>query len=215
LIPPLVHGRASYTRQLIDITVSLSPLKTPVTFTRTGLFAVAESLHFLWAFMASCTRALPTSSKRTVWPSFICSANWVAPEERAQLWPLPAPEVWLVDEAAERSPEDVPVRSAEPLCVLEDPLPVEPAVLPLCVVDEPLPVFPAVLPAVLPLWVLDEPLPVVPAVLPVVPAVLPLWVVEEPLPIEPAPLPVEFIDELMLFAPEPMPAQDASTKVPE
>jgi len=99
---------------------------------------------------------------------------------------LPDEEVRLVDEAADRSPEEVPVRSAEPLCVVDEPLPVEPAVLPLCVVDEPLPVEPAV---------------------------LPVCVLDAPLPVEPVLLPVEFM--LIELDPEPIPAQDASTNVPE
>jgi hypothetical protein len=40
-------------RQSIEITVSLSPFNTPLAFTWIALLAEAESLHFLWVFMAS------------------------------------------------------------------------------------------------------------------------------------------------------------------
>src|SRR5258708_39730891 len=61
--------------------------------------------------MASCTRALPTSSNRTVLPSFVFRANWVVLVATAQLGLLPDP--------AERSADDVAaVESVE--------LPVEP-----------------------------------------------------------------------------------------
>src|ERR1700737_2027832 len=61
--------------QLIEITVSFSPLTAPLTVTAIGFPAETRSFHFFLLRSTSATRSLPTESNRSVWPSLVRKAN--------------------------------------------------------------------------------------------------------------------------------------------
>ena len=76
--------QGAFFHQLIDITVSLSPLALAMTLARIGLPAAASVLQFFLFLIASSARAFPTLSKRNVSAESVRKANSLVLAETLQ-----------------------------------------------------------------------------------------------------------------------------------